>query len=428
VAAPLFVIVLLVLANGLFALSEIAVVSARKSRLQDRADRGDAGARRALRLAENPGRFLATVQVGITLIGVMAGAFGGATLSQELSRALARTPLLAPYAEPLAFGAVVLGITYLSLILGELVPKQIGLSNPERVAAAVALPMNVLSRVASPLVWVLTASTDAIVRFLPIRRSDEAPVTEAEISVLLDQGTRAGVFHETEQELVESVFWLGDRRADELMTPRRQMVWLDLADSAEETRERMLTTNHARYPVCEGSPDAVRGMVEVKDLWAAALRNEPLQLDAHIKQPLMVPESTRALRLLELFRETGVHLALVVDEYGGVAGMMTQGDLLEELSGSMGPDNPEMVQREDGSWLVDASMSVDDFREEMGMVERRDEERAEYRTVGGLVVTKLGRFPAVGEHVEVEGLRIEVVDMDGYRVDKVLVTRVVAEE
>jgi len=423
VAPALLVVFSLVLANGIFALSEIALVSARKSRLQERADRGDHRARRALRLAEDPGRFLATVQVGITLVGVMAGAFGGAELSGELARELATRPALAPYAEPLSFLIVVLGITYLSLILGELVPKQIGLSNPERIAAAVAGPMQALSRLASPLVWVLTASTDAILRILPVRRGDEAPVTEAEISVLLDQGTRAGVFQEAEQELVETVFWLGDRRADELMTPRRRMVWLDLAEPMDVVRERMLMQSHTRYPVCEGGPDHVRGMIEVKDLWAAALRGEPLEIRTHLKQPLLVPESTRALRLLEMFRETAVHLALVVDEYGGVAGMITQGDLLQELAGDEGTDQPGMVQREDGSWLVDAPMSVDEFRERMGLPDRREEERTEFRTVGGLVVTVLGRFPQVGEHTEVEGLRIEVVDMDGYRVDKVLVTR-----
>jgi putative hemolysin len=427
VAPALLVVLSLILANGLFALSEIAVVSARKSRLQERADRGDHRAGRALRLAEDPGRFLATVQVGITLVGVMAGAFGGAQLSGDVARELSRYTLLAPYAQPLSFGLVVLGITYLSLILGELVPKQIGLSNPERVAAAVAGPMQALSRIGAPLVWVLTASTNAILRILPIRGSDEAPVTEAEISVLLDQGTRAGVFQEAEQELVETVFWLGDRRADELMTPRRRMTWLDLAEPMDAIRERMLTHSHTRYPVCQGSPDDVRGMVEVKDLWASALRGEPMDLHAHLKQPLLVPESTRALKLLEMFRETGVHMALVVDEYGGVAGMMTQGDLLEELSGDVGVDEPGVVRREDGSWLVDAAMSVDQFREAMGLPERRDEERTQFRTVGGLVVAAFGRFPQVGEHTEVEGLRIEVVDMDGYRVDKVMVTRLEGE-
>lgn len=423
-APALLTILALVLANAMFALSEIAVVSARKARLQERAERGDAGARRALQLAEDPGRFLATVQVGITLVGIMAGAFGGASLSEDLARWLTRYGALAPYAEPVAFGLVVLGITYLSLILGELVPKQVGLSNPERVAAAVAGPMMALSRVASPLVWVLTASTGAILRILPIRRSDEAPVSEAEISVLLEQGTRAGVFQEAEQELVETVFWLGDRRVDELMTPRRQMVWLDLEEPPERTKERMLECGHTRYPVCEGSPDEVRGIVEVKDLWASSLRGEPLELRAHLRQPLLVPESTRALRLLEMFRETNVSMALVVDEYGGVAGVMTQADLMEELASEVGPQQDGVVQREDGSWLVDASMSVEEFRELMGLVERREEERAEYRTVGGLIVSKMGRFPTVGEQLRVEGLRIEVIDMDGYRVDKVLVTRV----
>ena len=422
-AAEILIILLLVLANGVFAMSEIAVVSSRKARLQQRADGGDGGARRALRLAEEPARFMATVQVGITLVGVLAGAFGGARLSAVLAVWIARMPALEPYAEGLALALVVAAITYFSLVLGELVPKQVALTHPEKIAAAVAGPMYALSRAAHPMVSLLTFSTQAVVRVLGIRKSNEAPVTEEEIAVLLEQATQAGVFHEAEQDMVERVFWLGDQQVGSILVPRPRMVWLDLADPLDVNREKMLAHPHARFPVCEGGPDRPVGMVAVKDLWAEALAGRPLDLRAALKQPLYVPATTRALKLLEQFREGGVHMALVVDEYGGIQGLVTHRDIMEEIAGEVGPNDPQVVRRDDGSWLVDAGMPVDDFRDELGLDERREHDRGGYRTVGGLVVTALGRFPSPGDHVDVDGLRIEVVDMDGYRVDKVLVSR-----
>jgi len=423
-------ILVLIVLNGVFSMSEIAVVSSRRTRLQERAEAGDAGARHALALTREPTRFLSTVQIGITLIGTLAGAFGGATLSEELAPTIARAPVLAPYAHTLALGAVVLVITYLSLVIGELVPKRIGLNAPERIAAAVAGPMNVVSILAAPAVKMLTVSTELLLKLLRVRRAEETPVSEAEISVMMEQATQAGVFHEQEQELVERVFWLGDQRVGAVMTPRHRLVWLDLQDAPEENWRRMVEHRHSRYLLCDGGLDAVRGMVDVKDLWAARLAAAEVGLADQARPPLFIPASMRALHLLERFRESGVHLAVVVDEYGGVEGVVTLNDLLQEIAGDLtvaGTGQPPVVRRDDGSLLVDGSYPVDDFREALELPERRGEPR-EYRTVGGLVFTMMGHVPTPGEHVDHEGWRLEVMDMDGNRVDKVLATRNIPAE
>jgi putative hemolysin len=428
VALEIVLVVVLLLLNGVFAMSEIAVVSARKARLQKRADDGSAGARRALELAENPNRFLATVQVGITLVGILAGAFGGARLSAPLAGTIAGYAPLARYADAVALAIVVLAITYLSLVIGELVPKRIGLNSPERIATLVAGPMRVVSAVAAPLVTLLTWSTEGVVRLLRITKPDEPPVTEAEISVLLEQGTQAGVFEEEEQDLVERVFWLADQRVVMVMTPRTRVVWLDAEDPPEAHRETMRLHPHYQFPVCEGSLDRVLGTVDVRDLWAAAAPGGYPDVRSVLKTPLYVPESARALDLLESFRTSGVEVALVVDEYGGTAGLVTLHDLMEEIVGDIrlpgGPAEPRVVRRDDGSLLVDGSMLMDELRELLDLPERRGDERHDYRTVGGFVYTRLGRVPGTGDHFEAEGFRVEVVDMDRNRVDKVLVAPV----
>jgi putative hemolysin len=420
-ASEVIIVLLLLVLNGVFAMSEIAVVSSRKVRLQQRADAGDPGARRALALAEDPSRFLATVQVGITMVGVLAGAFGGARLSAPLAEYFATIPAVASYANGLALGIVVIIITYLSLIIGELVPKEIGLGHPERIAALVAVPMHALSRVAAPLVWLLTFSTRVVLKILRVRKNTEAAVTDADVAALLEEAAETGVIHEAEQDMVERVFWLGDRRVVDLLTPRHRVAWVDEEDGELEMRAKMIAQPRDAYLVCEGMLDRVVGAVRVRDLWSQALRGEPMNIDAVLRQPLFVPENTRALHMLELFRESPAGLAVVVDEYGGVQGVLTRDDLLEDVAWETAPNDPQVVRREDGSYLVDAGMSVDEFREALGMNERRGDDRSGYRTVGGLIVTRLGRIPRVGEHVDNEGYRIEVVDMDGPRIDKVLV-------
>jgi len=423
IAYQVILIVVLVVANGIFAMSELAVVSARKSRLRHLADEGDESARRALELAEHPNRFLSTVQIGITLIGILAGAYGGATIAGELSEYLSQFGPIAPWADEIALAIVVVVTTYLSLVIGELVPKRIALTQPERIARFVARPMRLLSVITTPLERMLTASTDVVLSVLRLRESPEPPITEEELSALIEQGAEAGVFDEEEQELVERVFWLGDQRVTALMVPRRNIIYFDINDPLERNLEKAATHNYSRFPVCDGGIDNVIGMVNIRDLWVAQIRDEPIDLRALMRRPLFVPESMRALRLLEKFRASGIHLALVVDEYGGVEGLITLNDILEEITGELAVTaEPRIIQREDGSWLVDASLTMDEFWDALGLEERRTEERYEYNTVGGFVLSVLGRIPQEGEAFEALGFRWEVIDMDRHRVDKVLVS------
>ncbi|MEH1828074.1 MAG: hemolysin family protein [Nostoc sp.] len=421
----ILIILVLIIANGVFSMSEMAIVSARKVRLQQLANQGDAKARVALKLAESPNHFLSTVQVGISLIGILTGAFGGATIASRVAIYVRLIPLLAPYSEPISFGIVVLLITYFSLIVGELVPKRLALNNPERIASIVAIPMQALAAIASPVVFLLSASTDLILRLLGITASTEPQVTEEEIKILIEQGTEAGTFEEAEQDMVERVFRLGDRPVSYLMTPRPDIVWLDLDDSPEENRQKMVDSAYSRYPVCQGGLDNVLGVIPVTDLLARSFRGEPLDLTIGLRQPVFVPESTRGLKVLELFKQTITHMALVVDEYGVIQGLVTLNDIMSEIVGDVpstdGQDQPQAVQREDGSWLLDGMLPVEEFLELFGMEEWESEERGSYQTLGGFVITHLGRIPAAADHFEWQSMRIEVMDMDGNRVDKVLV-------
>lgn len=421
----ILIILVLIIANGVFSMSEMAIVSARKVRLQQLANQGDAKAKVALKLAESPNHFLSTVQVGISLIGILTGAFGGATIASRLAIYVKRVPLLAPYSDPLSFGIVVLLITFFSLIIGELVPKRLALNNPERIASIVAIPMQALAAIASPIVYLLSASTDLILRVLGITASTEPQVTEEEIKILIEQGTEAGTFEEAEQDMVERVFRLGDRPVSYLMTPRPDIVWLDLEDSADENRQKMVDSAYSRYPVCQGGLDNVLGVIPVTDLLARSFRGEPLDLTMGLRQPVFVPESTRGLKVLELFKQTITHMALVVDEYGVIQGLVTLNDIMSEIVGDVpstdGQDQPQAVQREDGSWLLDGMLPVEEFLELFGMEQWESEERGSYQTLGGFVITNLGRIPAAADYFEWQSMRIEVMDMDGNRVDKVLV-------
>ena len=415
----------LLVANGLFSMSETAVVSARKARLQQRAAAGDAKARRALALAEAPNVFLATVQVGITLIGVLSGAFGGAALAGSLAGPLRSVPVVAPYADTVAFAAVVLAITYLSLVVGELVPKRIALNDPEGIAARVAGPMRRLSAAVSPVVRLLGASTDAALRLLGVRERGAAPVTAEEVGVLLEQGARAGVFEPAEREMVAGVFGLADDRVGALMTPRPDVVWLDLDDPPAEHRRRMAGSPYSRFPVGRGDLDHAVGVVRAKDLLVGPLTGRDVDLEASLRPPLIVPETAPALRVLEAFRRSGEHLALVVDEYGGTAGLVTAQDVLEaivgDLPGAGEAADPEAVRRDDGSWLLGGGLPVDRLGEVLGVAKHPADDDG-YRTLGGFVLERLGRIPAPGDGFAWGGWRLEVADMDGHRVDKVLAT------
>ena len=419
------ILLLLTFANGVFVLSEMAIVSVRKVRLQQMANEGNAKARTALDLANAPNQFLATVQIGITLIVILSGAVGESTLAKRIGPVLAMIPTLAPYREAIASGIAIVIVTYLTLIIGELVPKQLALNNPERVASSVAGPMRMLATIASPVVHLLSISTDMVMQLLGIRPSDEPMVTEEEIKVLLQQGTEAGTFEEVEQDMVERVFRLGDRRVNALMTPRPDIVWLDLEDSLEENRQKITEGVHSRFPVCQGGLDHVLGVLNVNDLLLRSLVGEPIDLTTNLRQPLFIPESTRALSVLESFKKSSTHIAIVVDEYGVIQGLVTLNDILEAIVGDIPSvedlEEPYAVQREDGSWLLDGMLSVDEFKDILEIRKIPGEEKGNYHTLGGFVVMHLGHIPTAADHFEWQGLRFEVMDMDGNRVDKVLV-------
>lgn len=421
----ILIIFLLTIGNAIFVMSEMAIVSVRKVRLQQMANQGNARARVALELANAPNQFLAIVQVGITLIIIVSGAFGESAISKQIAPLLRFIPFLSPYSEAIASVTAILLITYLTLVIGELVPKRLALNNPEPIASAVAMPMQMFANIAFPVVNLLNASTDMVVRLLGIQPSTEPQVTEEEIKVLIEQGTEAGTFEEAEQDMLNRVFRLGDRRVSALMTPRPDIIWLDLDDSAQVNRQTMIENPHSQFPVCQGELDNVLGIIHVNDLLSRYLTNQPLDLTTALRRPLYVPESTPGLKILELFKQSGTHFAIVVDEYGVIQGLVTLNDILEEVVGDIPSidelDEPQAVQREDGSWLVDGMLSVEAFFELFEIEQLPSSQRGNYHTMGGFVVTQLGRIPTAADYFEWRGMRFEVMDMDGNRVDKVLV-------
>jgi putative hemolysin len=431
IAVEWVIILLLILANGVFAMSEIAVVSARKARLKERADRGDRKAAAALELARSPDAFLSTVQIGITLVGVLAGAFGGATVAEKIGELLQPYPRLAPYGEAVGVGAVVLAITYFSLILGELVPKRIALNSPERIASAVALPMKALARLGSPVVHLLTLSTSFVLRLLRVRPSSEPSVTEEEIKVLMAQGAESGAFEPAELDIVGRVLRLADRHVASVMTPRNELIWIDLDAGPEDRRRLVHESGRSQFPVARGSLDAVQGILRVKD-WLRAEDTAPGDDPAQLLPALFVPETKDALDLLDQFQKSRQHLAIVLDEHGGTAGIVTLHDILEAIVGELPPGDEEseplLVKRDDGSWLVDGSLPMPEFKDAFRLQELPEEADGHFHTVGGLVMSALRRIPRAGDAFEISGLRLEVVDMDGRRVDKVLVTRVTSPQ
>ncbi len=424
IAFELTVIAVLILANGLFAMSEIAVVSARKTRLQQQAEEGNKRAQAALELANAPNQFLATIQIGISLVGVLAGAFGGATIAGTLSDALEGVALLAPYSDAIGVAVVVLAITYLSLVIGELVPKRLGLNNAERVAATVAPSMRGLSRLASPIVRLLDGSTNLVLRVLRIRKEEAEPVSEEEIKLMMRHGTQVGVFEPEEHEMVMQVFRLADQTINAVMTPRPEVVWLDLDDPIDESRQLIASSGYSRFPVARSDLDHVIGLLYVQDLLATAIAGTPLELEGMVRPALFLPESVTALEAVERLKESRNDAALVIDEYGGFQGLLTTYDILEAIVGDLpaageAPDS-EAVQREDGSWLLDGMLVVDELRDLLHLSELPYGGKAHYQTLGGLVMVALGRIPSPGDHFHCCGWRFEVLDMDGHRVDKIL--------
>jgi len=426
VGLEILVIMGLILINGVFAMAEIAIVSARKARLQQLVDIGEERASLALRLANDPADFLSTVQIGITLVGILAGAFSGATLAEEISAWIGQVQVLRPYSEAIAIVVVVIGITYFSLILGELAPKRFALTDPEMTAMRIAPAMQRLSRAAAPLVRFLSYSTNFVLRLFGLRSMESPLVTEEEIKVLIEQATEAGIFNAAEQDMVSGVFRLGDRRIGSMMTPRTEVVWLNLEDSLEQTTSKIVNSNHTRFPIATGGLDYVQGVVESKDLLARCLRGQPLDLLSCQEAALFVPENMPALQVLEKMKGIRHQMVLVIDEYGGFQGLVTLIDILEAIVGDIpilaGMDEPGIVRREDGSWLIDGLVPVDEYMESLDIKRLPFEEAGYYQTMGGFMMTFLGHIPTAGDHFELDGLRYEVIDMDGMRVDKILIS------
>jgi putative hemolysin len=422
------VIGVLILLNGVLSGSELAMMSARRLRLEQEAERGHHPAGVALQLIRSPNDFLSTVQIGITLIGILSGALGGSRVAQSLQPLLQAVPLLRPWAEPLALGLVVTVITFFSLVLGELVPKRIALSNPERIACAVAPPMRTLSRWMAPLAHLLGASTDRLLGLMGIGETGEPEITEEEIRSLLRRGTESGLFEVAEHAMVERVFRLADRPVKAIMTPRTDIRWLDLSESPQTHLETVMEVNHSLFPVARGSLDDCVGVVRGRSLLAAQLGDGPRDIASLLQSPLYVGESTRALKLIEQFRTTGVHIALVTDEFGGIEGLVTLTDMMEaivgDLSSATGEEDPMIIVRQDGSWLLDGALDIADFKDLVEKARLPEEVQGGYQTLGGFVMHYLEHIPRAGDSFAWDDLRIEVVDMDGNRVDKLLVSRI----
>ena len=426
----LLFVFLLIIVNGFFAMAEIALVASRKARLQPLAEAGNPGAQAALELKADPSRLLSTVQIGVTVIAILSGTFGQATLGEALQQQLETYEgFLARYAHAASMAVMVIAISYFSLILGELVPKRIALAHTERIAAALARIMRAIARAGAPIEWFLSASTNLELRLLPMRNPRAAPVTDEEISFMLREGVATGHIAEAETAIVEMALRLGDRRASAVMTPRTQVESLDLDDPEEENRRKIRDSAYSRFPVVQGGSQQVLGIVQAKDLLIAALGGRPFDLRAATRPPLYLPNTVTVLRVLEAFKTSGEPMALVVDEYGDLEGLVTQSDILEALVGDIAGSadaDQRVVRREDGTWLIDGMVGLDELKQVLGISHLPGED-ADFHTLGGYVMARLNRVPMVADRVMAADYRFEVVKMDGRRVDRVLVSPVRAK-
>jgi len=429
-ALQLTIVFLLILLNGFFAMAEIALVSARTARLKALVEADNPGAGAALELKSDPSRLLATVQIGITVIAVLSGTFGQATLGERLQMVLEGYPRFAArYAHAISMVLVVLGISYLSLIIGELVPKRVALSHAEGIAAALSRTMRILSRIAAPIEWFLSASTDLILRLLPLRADTSAPVTDEEISFMLREGAATGHIPPAETAIVEMALRLGDRRASTVMTPRTRIEWLDLNDPEEENRHKIRVSPYSRFPVVQGGSQQVLGIVEAKDLLARCLAGQPLDLRQATRPPLYLPNTVSVLRVLDMFKSSGEPMALIVDEYGDLEGLVTPSDILEALVGDIpgaSDTDQRVVKRDDGTWLIDGMVGLDELKQVLNLSHLTGED-ADFHTLGGYLMARLNRVPMIADRVTADGYQFEIVDMDGRRVDRVLISPVGAK-
>ncbi|THF56836.1 hemolysin family protein [Pseudothauera rhizosphaerae] len=422
----ILILVALILLNGLFAMSEIALVAARRARLARLAEEGDGAAAVAVKLGEDPTRFLSTIQIGITSIGILNGIVGEAALAGPLAKWL---QTLGAAEGPSSLGAtvlVVVVITYVSIVIGELVPKRLGQINPEGIARLVARPMNMLAIASRPFVRLLSGSTVMLLRLLGQRENQGPSVTEEEIHAMLDEGTEAGVIEKSEHEMVRNVFRLDERQLASLMVPRSDIVWLDVSHPLDENLALIAATDHSRFPVCRGGPDEILGVISAKQLFIQTVRGVPVDLAQDLLPPVYVPESLTGMELLEQFRASGTDMVFVIDEYGEVQGIVTLHDLIESVTGEFVPsDTAEgwAVQREDGSWLLDGLIPIVEMKDRLGFKTVPEEEKGRYHTLSGMMMWLLGRLPGTGDVATWEGWRLEVVDLDGKRIDKVLAMR-----
>lgn len=426
------IVLILIVANGIFAMTEIAVVTSKKNRLEKLRDEGNSSAKYALTLAEDPNQLLSTMQIGITLIGVITGAFGGATIAGQLAVYVEQINVLAPFSYELSFIVVVGLSTYLSLIIGELVPKRIGMGNPEKVACAVAKPMFYFSKIGRPLIWFLSKSTEIVLRLLRIKPTKEPNVTEEEISQLIAEGVHSGVVEEIEQDIVEQIFYLGDKRLSDILTPRTKLVCLDLENTFEENMAIIKESHYSKFPVAQGSLDDFQGIIHKKDLLSKIIAGENFSFADCVDDTLVLPEQMKVFRALEILKKSGQHEAIIIDEYGGIEGLVTLHDIMENIVGEM-PDkddeeDPEIIVRDENSWLADGLISIDTFIRYFDLEDFTTfGDRKHFHTLGGYIINKLGYIPKVKDKLQVENLQLEVVDMDRARVDKVLISRIEIE-
>jgi putative hemolysin len=420
----IIIILLLVLLNGIFAMSEIALVSSRKVRLEERAKRGNKGARTALGLIQEPERFLSTVQIGMTLIGVISGAYGGATIAKDIQPYIAEINLLRPYASEVSFVLVIGIITYFSLVIGELVPKTLAFNDPEGISMKISRVMQALSVITTPLVIILSFSTKFFLKIFRVKQKTRPPVTEEELKILLEQGTSSGILETKETEMIKSIFRFGDRRAQNIMTPRQDIIWIDIKDNIQVIKNTIMESKLSVYPVCDDSLDRITGIISVKGFLKIINDENTDNLRSIITQPLFIPENLPAIRVLDKFRAKKVYTAVVINEYGSIEGLITLHDLIENIFGDL-PDEYEQAEtpifrREDGSLLIDGAVHIDELREILNIEFTADS----FSTLGGFLMYQLNKIPAIGDNLKYGSYKFEVVDMDGKRVDKVLVSKI----
>ncbi|MCO5230710.1 MAG: hemolysin family protein [Chitinophagales bacterium] len=420
----ILIIIILILVNGLFSMSEIALVSSKKYKLEMLAKKGNGNAEKALELAARPNIFLSTVQIGITLVGILTGIYSGDNLTQPLQNWLSIFPAIAPYSHPLAVAIIVVIITFFSIVFGELIPKRIGMMFPESIASVVAAPMKILSTIARPFIWLLTTTNEFVLSILGLDNQQTEHVSEEEIKAIIQESTTAGEIQEIEQDIVARVFSMGDRKVDEIMTHRSDILWVDIQDSMEEIKEKIKDELHSVYLVCDKQIDDWKGLVFVKELFPVQFENTPFKVENFIRKPIIFPENTPVYKVLEKFKENRFHYGIVVDEYGALEGLVAMDDVLDALLGDMteyNQDEFQIVERNENSWLIDAQIPYYVFCEYFEIDE--DAIEGNFNTLGGFVLQELGHIPSTGEKFTWENYEFEIVDMDGVRIDKIMVTR-----